>query len=38
MRNQCQKMPDVVLKVGPTHYHPPDMRKHLSCHNILSII
>ncbi|CAL0316962.1 unnamed protein product [Lupinus luteus] len=29
MRSQCQKMPDVLLKVGPIHYHPLDRSRHL---------
>ena len=38
MKNQCRKMPDVVLKVDLQHCHPLDKSKHLSCHNILPII
>ena len=33
MKNQCQNVPDAVLIAGPEHFHPPDKRKHLSCHN-----
>lgn len=37
MKSQYQKIPNVVLKVGPQYFHPRDKKKHLSCHNILPI-